>query len=295
MTKNETVVGWDGSEQSEEALDWAARRTQLQRGSLVIVNVTERFEIGHEHIPDDEPRREAVAAAHRITRDFPDLDVRSEVLDGRPVEVLAELSRTADLVVVGSPHGRAPFRLAAWTVGGGVSVTASSPVAVIPAGAGSSAAGDVVVGVDGSRLSIAAALFAAQEARASGSTLRVVHVWHEPDLWLDVVPWTDLSFDQMRVEHAALLDTVVGRVRAVFPGLSVVGTLRQGATARQLSLIEPPPRLIVIGSRARSRGAESILGSVAHELLVNQVSPVVVFPTVAAKKQSAILASASAG
>jgi len=75
----------------------------------------------------------------------------------------------------------------------------------------------------------------------------------------------------------------------------VVGTLRQGATARQLSLIEPPPRLIVIGSRARSRGAESILGSVAHELLVNQVSPVVVFPTVAAKKQSAILASASAG
>jgi nucleotide-binding universal stress UspA family protein len=65
------------------------------------------------------------------TEKFPDVDVRTHVIQGRPADVLVDASESAELVVVGS-RGRGGFRgLLLGSVSRGVLHRAHCPVAVI--------------------------------------------------------------------------------------------------------------------------------------------------------------------
>ena len=110
------VVGVDGSEQSLEALRWAAAEATLRGVRLHVVGTftTPIMSTGYEvAVPDPSDLQSAsetmLAAAVDSVRESGDLDgvdVATEVLEGHAGERLIALSREADLIVVGSRgHG----------------------------------------------------------------------------------------------------------------------------------------------------------------------------------------------
>lgn len=132
------VVGFDGSDSSLRALQWAAREAAEREGTVQAIAAWRWDVPGGGLAPDgpsDEPARARAEqmldqAVSALTGDTP---VAAEVVEGRPAEVLGAASRDADLLVLGS-HGHSRV----WTtVLGSVAEecirTARCPVVVIPA------------------------------------------------------------------------------------------------------------------------------------------------------------------
>jgi nucleotide-binding universal stress UspA family protein len=119
--------------------------------------------------PEGRPPEERVVldALAAVEADFPDLPARAVVGYGPAAHALIEISRTAAMVVVGA-HGAGGFAgMLTGSVAAQVAAHGRGPVAVVRPQADRYSA-DVVVGLDGSAASEAAALLAAQHARRSG-------------------------------------------------------------------------------------------------------------------------------
>jgi nucleotide-binding universal stress UspA family protein len=107
------VVGVDGSESSRYALRWAARQAQFTGGRIDVV-VTWELPTSFGWVPpfpsDFDPAGDAQRAADEEIRsalsDYPDVVAATTVVEGHPAPTLVEVSRGADLLVVGSRgHG----------------------------------------------------------------------------------------------------------------------------------------------------------------------------------------------
>lgn len=132
------VVGFDGSDSSLRALQWAAHEAAERDGTVQAIAAW-RWDLpggglAPEGATDEDARTRAAQmldqAVSALTGDTP---VASEVVEGRPADVLGAASREADLLVLGS-HGHSRV----WTtVLGSVAEecirTAQCPVVVIPA------------------------------------------------------------------------------------------------------------------------------------------------------------------
>jgi nucleotide-binding universal stress UspA family protein len=110
---NSVVVGVDGSSHSRAALVWAARQAKVTGAPLTVITTWEYpasfgapvawpanidFEADARSILDD--------AVRDALGDNPDIEVTKEVIHGHPAVILAEVSRSAGLLVVGSRgHG----------------------------------------------------------------------------------------------------------------------------------------------------------------------------------------------
>ena len=111
-TKRQIVVGVDGSQSSLAALRWAVRQAGLTGAPLEIVSAWEwpASYLGWEapdppdYDPADEAQRQLDKAVSAVLTPGDAIEVRRSVIEGHPAPVLEALSRTADLVVVGS-HG----------------------------------------------------------------------------------------------------------------------------------------------------------------------------------------------
>lgn len=141
--ENRVVVGVDISEVSEEALDLAFAEADLRGARLELLHAN--FHLGE--MPtgpgmvapdfkalDDAARRQLEAVAAERGARYPRVAVDVRVERVRPATILAEASRRAALLVVGS-HGRTGLRrLMLGSVSAAVLHTAASPVAVVPTG-----------------------------------------------------------------------------------------------------------------------------------------------------------------
>ncbi|HVA51943.1 MAG TPA: universal stress protein [Acidimicrobiales bacterium] len=101
------VVGFDGSEGSLGALEWAVRQAELTNCALEIVAAWEwPSGFGWSSIPDNyQPGHDAqdmltpiLASLHSA---HPRLTITSKVIEGHPASVLVEESRGAELLIVG--------------------------------------------------------------------------------------------------------------------------------------------------------------------------------------------------
>ena len=110
------VVGVDGSESSVGALRWAVRQAELTGAPLDIVSAWEwpvsymgwDIPLPPDYDPADEAKRQLDKAVAAVLTPGDAIEVRRSVIEGHAAPVLVDLSRTADLVVVGS-HGRGEF------------------------------------------------------------------------------------------------------------------------------------------------------------------------------------------
>jgi nucleotide-binding universal stress UspA family protein len=133
------VVGVDGSTDSLEAMRFAFQQASMSGGRIVALHAWPAVEYDvyvsrlGDAIEDWEEKAELSLAEALAgwAEEFPEVPV-SRVIDRRnPVESLVELSREADLVVVGTHgHGR-PARMAVGSVTRHVMTDAACPVVVV--------------------------------------------------------------------------------------------------------------------------------------------------------------------
>ncbi|WP_030684377.1 universal stress protein [Streptomyces sp. NRRL B-1347] len=130
----------------------------------------------------------------------------------------------------------------------------------------------IVVGVDGSRESAAAAHWAAREALRRGLPLRVVHAW-------EGLPETaeSESPSELRAPHywaRRVLRTVLDRLTSHHPGLYVsaeqIGKPPESALRAEMDNAE----LLVLGSRSHSGVGGLFTGSVALATVAHSFCPV---------------------
>jgi nucleotide-binding universal stress UspA family protein len=135
------VVGSDGSALSSTAVGEAFGEAHARQAPLTVVHTwlldfddTSLPAVDAQALQDSTVRRASAITAQVVadwSAKFPDVEVTTLVLNAHPVEALAELSREAELVVVGS-RGRGGFRgLLLGSVSQGVLHHAHCPVMVV--------------------------------------------------------------------------------------------------------------------------------------------------------------------
>lgn len=93
----------------------------------------------------------------RARERWPDLAITGSLPFSRPEQALIDASRTARLVVVGAARTSTLQRLGLGRSSLAAAMHSSSPVVIVPQGARVDSEGPVVVGIDGSSHSVAAA------------------------------------------------------------------------------------------------------------------------------------------
>ncbi|MEV0646407.1 universal stress protein [Phytomonospora sp. NPDC050363] len=287
------VVGIDESAHSVAALRWAAREAETSGSPLVIVHAYEwelptRMLEGGYYFPlrdagveevsqSDFERfaRELVANANDVvTETSAHLSVMTRIVEGPAVDVLNAEAKDASMLVLGS-HGRGLLgRMLLGSVSSAIAAEPPCPIVVVRSEAAPAHVGrhlPVVVGVDGTPVSSAAAAYAAAHAARQGSPLRIVHVHRE-------------AANGGNVESEWLRELVLS-VEKQYPGLEAAGSLISGRPVQALVELSSESELVVVGAQ-RGRG-----GSVARGLLHHAWSSVAVVPqhswsTPAAKSNS---------
>lgn len=143
----------------------------------------------------------------------------------------------------------------------------------------------VVVGVDGSDDSLAAADLAASEAARRSLPLELIYAFAPaflarpssvpPDI-PPVAPAPPLPDDELRRHAEEALHSTAQRVRANHPDLPVVTRLRDGYPAGVLTDASRQAALLVVGHRGRGGFAGLLAGSVGVQLASHAACPVII-------------------
>jgi nucleotide-binding universal stress UspA family protein len=286
------VVGVDGAPRSLPAVRWAAREAEITGRKLSLVHATEPAVVlasGRSLDPWPLTSPEVAQIATRALFDeagavaraaAPEVPIDERSCLGTPAQVLLDATRGAYLLVLG-PHGA---NLGNNVVLGSVSAEllarASCPVAVIRAGrrgdGGTERRAPVVVGVDGSPDSAAAAEFAAGLAERHAVPLRLVTAWR-----MSRIPGSGTR-TQQREPRQLVLDAMCAHVRSTYPRLATQTELVEGSAADVLVRQSLRARLVVVGSRGHGAGVGLLLGSVSQTIARTAYCPVAVHHRAAA-------------
>lgn len=299
MTRTVTV-GLDGSRESRAAAEWAAREAQLLGLPLKLVQVWEPVPapmaqaplLGAEtqqHWVERVPRE----AAEGIRLRHPGLDVSTELLSGRPAEILTDSARNAELLVLGSRGLSGIGGFVIGSVGLSVVAHAERPVVLVradqqaadehetdPVGIPSAATPfrPVVLGLDIGSPDEELIAFAFTAAARRGTPLRVVHGWNPPPYYAYGLS-VDLELHEAlaRREAAALTETMAPW-RDKFPDVDVIEASSYGTPANHLVDASHEASLVVVGRRIRRSPFGTHIGTVTHAVLHHSTAPVAVVP-----------------
>lgn len=266
------VVPVDGSEAAGHSLDWSiafARRTEAALSVCSVFDpVLTCVSAAGGAMIDPQPMLEtleadagafcAAAVAHSHAGG---IAATSMVLEGSPAAAICEFARDrdADMIVLGT-HGRTGLALG---VLGSVTndIVRATDIAVVSVRPQAAAAepGPVVIAVDGSTASVAAATFALRVARALHVPIHLVHVVAAAE------PAPFGALDVLADEAAA---AGVARTMEIRRG-DVIGSVLAAAAERGAALI-------ATGTHARGVVGRFFLGSVAAGLMRGSAVPVLV-------------------
>ncbi|MGA9679486.1 MAG: universal stress protein, partial [Mycobacterium sp.] len=281
VTHRGIIVGVDGSSVSKLAVDWAARDAAMRNIALTMVNVQDppmlltnptpfTFGGGMSMAPgyrewQQDAGREILNDAFKTVRDATKgspIEVTSEMVNGPAVRTLVNLSKEAQLVVVGSRGRGALARVLLGSVSTGLVHHAHCPVAVIhdqdPLMAHPSEA-PVVVGIDGSPASELATSIAFDEASWRGAELVAVHAWSDTEVF--EFPGVDRS--RMQALGEETLSERLAGWQERYPDVSVRRVVVADRPAQELVEQSESAQLVVVGSHGRGGFTGMLLGSVS--------------------------------
>ena len=282
MSGSHVLVGVDGGKAAELALEWAAAEAARGMGVLRIVNVVDPTayvvyalapsSVGVMGLAEEQGERVLEEARASVRALAPDVRVDTLQLRGPRVPLLEAQAREAALLVLGAHE--APF-----AHGGLGSLTlhatahADCPVVVVRGtGAEPGAGARVVVGVDGSELSLDAVRFAMDQADRTGSDLEVVYAITTPrELWV----YEDFRTDILEEGRRWVSESLAGE-RERCPGVRIHERILASHPVPALLEAATGARLLVVGSHGRGRFAGMLLGSVGHAVLRQADCPVAV-------------------
>ncbi|HLS39376.1 MAG TPA: universal stress protein [Ornithinicoccus sp.] len=285
------VVGYDGSEHGQAALDWAAAYAASVGRVLVVLNAADQISYAYDHAIGLWTPESAHAAAAQVAElgveraraEYPDLDVRAAASLTSGALALEEASATASLVVVGTRgRGRVLGTLLGSTAFA-VSTHAKCPVVVVTR-AGSPMPGPehgIVVGVDGSEFAMHAVDAAIGLASEADAPLSVVAAWEVPPP--DPYGHPPTGFDRYADAVAArekqatvAAERAVAHVKEKAPGLTVRSSVVEGRAETVLAGAASQAALLVVGARGRGDLKALLLGSTSRAVLQHAPCPVYV-------------------
>lgn len=279
-TDGPVVIALDGSPHSELTLQWGLAEAQRRDARVVLARayqepreisqwswypVFEDLDFSTEAKEYLEERAEHAAAQH------PSLHVETALLHGSEVPQLRALSTDAQLLVVGARGGSA--RRHVGRVSAHLAAHARCPVAVVRAEAPAGPDAPVVVGVDGSPTSVAAAGVAAREAGLRGVGLVLTHA--RPTYPDPYGSGPVVVTDEADPAHRAAL-TLADGLRAAHPGLDVRLHLVDDEPVHALVEAAREAQLLVVGSRGLGAFQGMLLGAVSSDVVRTAATSVLV-------------------
>jgi nucleotide-binding universal stress UspA family protein len=266
---NSVLIGFDGSEQAQDALALGRLLGSIDSSEIVLAHVAP-------HQPPFE-RQTRVYAQARREKVHALLEPAFAALDGREGVGTATIDATsaarglydlaheygregAGVLTIGSTHRSSLGRVLVGSVGEVLIAGCPCPVAVAPRGFAAHAPDSittVVAGLDGSPESRAAVAVAGGVTRGTGARLRVVSV----------------TRDGSSEAAQEVLDEVLAAT-----GGSADGAVLDGNPAERLAEAAHGADLLVLGARSYGPGHHVFVGSVSAKLMRTAPCPVLVLP-----------------
>lgn len=287
-TAGRIVVGTDGSQRANKAVEWAANQAAARQRPLLVIYVLphqqlmgsleESVNIAYEKGLLDSARTQTGELADSLRQAHPGLEVTSAAFTANPASVLAEASRDAELVVVGARGSSAsPAVRLLGGVSDAVTAHAHGPVAVIPDQAHDNPQGPVVLGLDDSEAGRAAAELAFEAAAKRGVPLVALHGFTYAPA---EEAWDDKAWDPTGEGFAASLKEwatgLLAALQAAHPDVVVEVKVARGRAQDLLVEASGTAGLVVVGSRGRGGFRGLLLGSTSKHVLREALCPVIV-------------------
>lgn len=275
--ENRIIVGYDGSDESRWAVDWAAAEAERTGSPLQIVNAYQIAWPGAYYDAVTAQVEAAQAAAEQLVTEITDrvrergtgIDVTGIAVQAPPASTLLDLSDAgARLLVVGNRGAGGLTNLLMGSVSQQVATHARVPV-VIVRGRSAATDGPVVVGVDGSAASDNALALAFEAARARGTELVAIRAHVTP-------PQPALPLDAIQAHERQALDTALAAWTLKYPDVKVDALVATGHAAKVLIGVSHTAQLVVVGSRGHGGFTGLLLGSVGQQLMHHAECPVLV-------------------
>ncbi|WP_372351645.1 universal stress protein [Streptomyces sp. KL116D] len=288
------VAAVDGSDDSQRALEWALAEAARRGADLRIVHVAQYAYPLQPGVlmagppePIEDPLIEELREKLAGREGLPALEFISRT--GLPAAVLPEMSKEAQLVVLGS-RGRGGF--ASLLLGSnGVAAARDSvcPVVVVPrpdrtvdSEAPVPPGPRVVVGLQTDDPDETTLSFAFEHAARTGAKVQVVAAYPWPVLaWSAFGDFTPTAVDQEAAERETLnfANDAVAELRKAHPEVAVDLYVAPGDAAGHLVENSREADLVVVGRhRRRFTRPAPMLGSVTHAVLLHAAAPVAVVP-----------------
>lgn len=280
------VVGIDGSDTALGGARWAGEFASHHGLPLALLHAIPRLDW---HFSRVEPPADlaagtgdsALAAAEQAVRAaHPDLEIRTEAVQGSVASVLTDASQSARLVVVGAGAG-GHRALGGHAVR--IAHRAACPVVIwrSPVAKRAGQTLPIIVGVDESEASERTLAAAFDIARTLHAPVTVVHMW---DIGAAVgmgdlggvgnMDWPLLEL--LQTQQRQRMDELITAASGKYPNNHVAKVFQDISPAKGLTDLSREAQLVVVGSHGRGRLADSLLGSVSQTLIHHAECPVLV-------------------
>ncbi len=281
------IVGVDGSAASDAAVSWAAHDAVIRGLPLTLIHVEDPAASTWSQAPlleelagwQEAEGRSILTNASKIAHDTADdnaqIPISGELLFSATVSTLLDLSKDAELIVVGTNGRGALTRGLLGSVSSGLVRHAHCPVAVIrdeEPRIPHFAQAPVLLGIDGSSASKLATAIAFDEASRRRVDLIALHAWS----YREIIELPGVDWSAVEAEEERLLAVALAGLQERYPDVTVHKLLVCDRPARALVETSQSAQLVVLGSHGRNAFTRMLLGSVSNAVVQSVSMPVIV-------------------